>query len=659
MEVIYKHLITFFKEEPSIEELSNKLFQLGHENEIHGELLDIEFTPNRGDCLSVLGLARDLGVFYTFENKLQLMSDHIDFLDLDFTNNSIEDCPMISFLMIEIKDEIQEYKPYLQSYFDGLKLNKNNFFTDISNYVAYEIGQPTHCYDFSKVGKAIQFDKIELNQEFETLLGKKINLTGENCIFLSNDVTINLAGIIGGITTSCGEKTNSVLVECAYFRPESIIGKALKYDLNSDASYKFERGVNPEIQEYALRRFIKIVSDHAKIKNIQIYNNNYKNIQTKKIDYDISKINSILGFNISEDLYVEYLNKLGFEIQNNKIQVPSHRHDISHANDLAEEVARIIGYDNIVASEFKALDKIDNSFSSNELYIKDFLIDNGFNEVINNPFCEVESVNAICVDNPLDSNRRFLRTNLKESLVKNLIFNENRQKDSIKLFEITDIYDSKNKETINKFLGLIVSGRVAENYKDFSKKLDDKYIKNIFKEIDIELDSKLLQEVPRNELKTKQKSRVYFLQIKINEIPNSIAQYKKKKKVPESPFIQYKEISEFPSSTRDVSFQLSNEDLINELESILLNLKSKNLKKVFVFDFFKKSSINIKIGFRFIFQCNTSTLKVCDVDAEMESIMDQALSIPGIEIPGLTWSYLMLIEFMFSQFGYNLSIYPI
>tara|TARA_X000001036_G_scaffold307876_1_gene286518 strand:- start:464 stop:811 length:348 start_codon:yes stop_codon:yes gene_type:complete len=111
---------------------------------------------------------------------------------------------------------------------------------------------------------------------------------------------------------------------------------------------------------------------------------------------------------------------------------------------------------------------------------------------------------------------------------------------------------------------------------------------------------------------------------------------KRKKKVPESPFTQYKEISEFPSSTRDVSFQLSNEDLINELESILLNLKSKNLKKVFVFDFFKKSSINIKIGFRFIFQCNTSTLKVCDVDTEMESIMDQTLSIPGIEIPGLT-----------------------
>ncbi len=634
MEILYKHLANFLKDDPTIQDVSKKLFQLGHENEINGQLLNIEFTPNRGDCLSVLGLARDLGVFYGFDNKLEIMNDRIDSLELDFKNNSIEDCPSISFLNLEVEDEINEYEPYLQSYFDGLQLNKNNFFTDISNYLAYEIGQPTHCYDFLSISDSIQFQNIELNQDFETLLGKKINLSGKNCVFSSNDVVINLAGVIGDMTTSCSKETKNVLVECAYFKPESIIGKAIKYDLNSDASYKFERGVDPKIQEYALRRFIKIVSDHAKIKKIKIYSNDFENIKTKQIKYDVSKIESILGFNIKENLYSEYLRKLGFEILDNKIIVPSHRHDICHNNDLAEEIARIIGYDKIEPIQFKILHKTNNNVIQQQ-HIKDFLIDNGFNEVINNPFSDVESPNAIQVDNPLDSNRRFIRTDLKESLVKNLIFNENRQKDSIKLFEIADIYDSKNVEKINRFLGLIISGRVAENYKDFSKKLNDKYIKDLFKKIDIGLDSKNIIEISRSNLKTKQKSKIYFLQINISEIPNSIVKYKKKKNVKGMTFIQYKEISEFPSSTRDISFQLSNEALINQLEGILFNLNSKILQKVFVFDFFKKDSKNIKIGFRFIFQSKNSTLKVEDIDAEMKSIMNQTVSISGITVPGL------------------------
>ena len=136
-------------------------------------------------------------------------------------------------------------------------------------------------------------------------------------------------------------------------------------------------------------------------------------------------------------------------------------------------------------------------------------------------------------------------------------------------------------------------------------------------------------------MKTKQKSKIYFLQINISEIPNSIVKYKKKKNVKGMTFIQYKEISEFPSSTRDISFQLSNEALINQLEGILFNLNSKILQKVFVFDFFKKDSKNIKIGFRFIFQSKNSTLKVEDIDAEMKSIMNQTVSISGITVPGL------------------------
>ena len=282
MKIAYKHLLQFLDENPSEIEVSEKLFQLGHENTIQNGIFDIEFTPNRGDCLSLYGLARDLNVFYTNKNNLKIMEDSINPLNLNFKNDSVEDCPNISFLNIHIEGEISPYKDYLNSFFEELEVKKNNFFTDISNYVAYEIGQPTHCYDFTKIGDLINFKNLKIEDKFHTLLDTEIELSGKNCVFISNEKVINLAGVMGDKSTSCSKETNNVLIECAYFRPESIIGKAIKYDINSDASYKFERGVDPELQEFTLRRFIQIVSDHAKISRLSIYSKQFKNLKRKK-----------------------------------------------------------------------------------------------------------------------------------------------------------------------------------------------------------------------------------------------------------------------------------------------------------------------------------------------------------------------------------------
>ena len=302
MKIAYSHLVSFFEEEPSIEEVSNHLFQLGHENEIDDDILDIEFTPNRGDCLSLLGLARDLGTFYTVSEPLDYYEDDIAPLEIDFLNHSVNDCPNISFLTIEVDEAPNIYKDYLESYFSTFKINKNNFFTDISNYIAYEMGQPTHCYDNSLISESIEFTSDNINEDFETLLDKTITLEGNNCIFRSNNKVINLAGVMGGKSTACSKDTKKVLIECAYFKSESIIGIAQKYNLHSDASYKFERGVNPDIQEKTLRRFINIVSDHTTIKDIKFTNFPSKELPTKKIKYDHERIQNILELKFMKKL---------------------------------------------------------------------------------------------------------------------------------------------------------------------------------------------------------------------------------------------------------------------------------------------------------------------------------------------------------------------
>ena len=157
MKVSYPHLVNFFKEKPSIEDVSEKLFQLGHENEIIDNILDIEFTPNRGDCLSLLGLARDLSVFFALDTLPAFYSENFEALDLNFQNHSPEDCPAISFLSINVDEIPSKYEDYLESYFTTFQINKNNFFTDISNYLAYEMGQPTHCYDAKQIKRRYMF----------------------------------------------------------------------------------------------------------------------------------------------------------------------------------------------------------------------------------------------------------------------------------------------------------------------------------------------------------------------------------------------------------------------------------------------------------------------------------------------------------------------
>ena len=630
MKIAYSHLINFFKEKPSIEDISEKLFQLGHENEIIDDILDIEFTPNRGDCLSLLGLARDLSVFFALDTLPVYYTERLEALNLNFQNHATDDCPAISFLSIDIDEIPSKYEDYLESYFTTFQINKNNFFTDISNYLAYEMGQPTHCYDINKLNGNIEFISNDFNENFETVLEKKITLSGTNCVFKSNNEVINLAGVMGGKSTACTRSTKQVLIECAYFNPESIIGKALKYNLHSDASYKFERGVDPSYQEQTLRRFIKIVSDHTNIKSIKYSSFVSKELPVKTLKFDVKEIEKIIGTNIDEELYKNSITKLGFTISNNHINVPSYRHDITHQNDMAEEMARIIGYDNINSTVFKIHKTQAPEESEYENSLRNFLASKGFNEVINMPFSNNTDA-SIKIDNPLDSNRAYLRTTLKHSLIENLLYNEKRQNESIKLFEISDIYSRKNNGEIEneKYLGIIVSGRVGNNYKEFSKKLDHQYLEEHFG-----IDKNSIFEIPRDGLDTKIKNKIYMALIKFSNLPKNLENLHNIE-VNKISFNTYKPISDFPSSTRDLSFVLSDKNKIKELEEIILNFKSIYLKDSFVFDFYNNEKTNqIKIGFRLIFNSNHKTLTVDDVDNEIDNIVTICMEIGGVEIPG-------------------------
>ena len=631
MKIHINHLKRFIKDDIDADELSEKLMHLGHENTYQKGIFDLEITPNRGDCLSIKGILRELNNFYNVDPAFKIFDGKIEELDFNFINCSEKDCPVINFLHIEVDKIPSQYKSYLQSYFDELNINKNNFFTDISNYVSYEQGNPTHCYDLEKVGDQLVLEKLKEKVSFKTLTGKNIDLCESDLVFTNGKNVLNLAGVMGGKSTSCNNDTKKVLIECAFFRPESLIGKSIKYGLNSEAAHKFERGIDSLMLENTLRRFISIVEDHTKITNLSLYQKVYQDYESRCIKNDKSKVEKILGIEIKDDTYTKILENLGFSIDE-KIIIPSFRHDVEDLNHIAEEVARVIGYNKIPLENLDILPKKLHQ-NKNEDKLRLLLANKGFYETINYPFESEEKISSLKLDNPLDSNKPFLRTSIANSLIRNLEYNERRQKDSIKLFEISNLYESEDDLIEKRKLAIIMTGRIGQNYEYFNKFIDLQYSKKLLLEISENLCD--IKEIPRSIVNSKNNTKIFFAEmdlcnLSINKDIDSLKSFIKFNN------IIYSDISEYPSTKRDLSFLIKDNSKKKVLLLVLESFNNKLLKEKFMFDLYEDpKSGNIKVGYRFIFQSDLKTLTDEEVDKVINAIVESTLEIEGIEIPGL------------------------
>ena len=318
----------------------------------------------------------------------------------------------------------------------------------------------------------------------------------------------------------------------------------------------------------------------------------------------------------------------------NEIKVPSFRNDIFNMNDIAEEIARIIGYNNIPSKRID-LPKVKKDFSLID-FLRMHLIKSGFTEVINFQFSNKSKDGSISIDNPLDKNKSSIRTSLKDSLLENLLFNERRQKSSIKLFEISDIYsiDSSGDIHIRKVMGLIASGHVADNYEDFSRKIDSKFIDSIFKDLKVDI-SKYLSNIDRQLLDTKRKEKIWFMEVPLETLKISFDDMDINQKDESINFFKYEEISDFPSSMRDFSFMVSDVNTIDKISQKILDFDSMILKDAFLFDFYENASKKqVKAAFRFIFQDFSKTLTDDQINQELEPLLSEILKLKNVSIPG-------------------------
>ena len=234
------------------------------------------------------------------------------------------------------------------------------------------------------------------------------------------------------------------------------------------------------------------------------------------------------------------------------------------------------------------------------------------------------------VDNPLDSNRKFLRTRLRESLVSNLLFNERRQKDSIKLYEVSNIYNINNGLNVKKLVGIIASGRVGKNFRDFSKQIDAKWMNSILKNNFPEVDFNIIN-ISRDTLDTKLKNKIWYVEFDIDILRDNLAP--KEVELPKV-FKKFEEISEYPYSFREISsFSVKTPEAYAELQQKVLEYEHELLKEIFIFDFFQNEKLNeIKMGFRFKFQSNKKTITEKEVNEIIDDIICKTLKINTVKI---------------------------
>lgn len=447
------------------------------------EVFEIGLTPNRTDAMSHYGVARDL---HAYLSTNQQKSDFEKISSVALNNEGshsfkleVEDSELtpryIGAVISNVK--VTDSPDWLKNRLKAIGLSPINNIVDITNYILHGYGQPLHAFDADKIAdQKVKVGTVAEGTKFTTLDGVERTLNGSEIIIKDGkDNPMCIAGVFGGLHSGVSAETKNIFLESAYFNPVAVRKAAKFHGLNTDASFRFERGVDPNITRTVVTHAIKMIEDLAEGKLTGELLEEYpKKIEDQYIILRFSKIEQILGTKIHREKVKEILKALEIqvlnEIQNGfEISVPAYRADVTREIDVIEEILRIYGYNKIDAPQKISFtpvklsandqDELENSWART-------LQSLGFNEVMNNSLTSVkDETDAVKLLNPLSGDLAFMRKSLLEGLLQNAVYNINRKNQDIKFFEFGKIYHKKEKYEERKQLAILVSGRnVAENW---------------------------------------------------------------------------------------------------------------------------------------------------------------------------------------------------
>ena len=589
---------------------------------------EIGITPNRGDCMSHLGVARELSNYFDLPLIEPTFKDQSSIKNILTANSGdTELCSSYNFVEIE-NIQIQQSSLLLRTRLSAIGVRVINNVVDYTNYVLHDIGQPLHAFDRDKLFGTISVRLAKEGEEILTLDNQQRKLDSSSLIITDDDKPIALAGVMGGLETEVTDETTNLLIESAYFDKVSIMNTSRKLNLISDASIRFERGIDRNIQNKGLERFVKLFEDDQEILYSSIQEDRTSIYQSENISLNKEDIKKLLGQDLKDDFIVKTLNNLQipFEIKDNEITFtqPSWRYDLERSVDLIEELAKHYGFNNFDSSL-----PIGNNLNNYGNYwdVRGYMLSKltSFNyfETQTLSFVEDKSNNlftpekkSVKVINPIDQTNQFLRTNLIHSLINvyknNLIKNDA----SHAYFEINNVYSlNKNKEYQDipeqiYSLGILLPSKLKNNdIRNEAKNIDIYYLVNTLNSLlpgfthepierpgmhanysySLMFNNKIVGYFGQLSYKLMDKYElqdpIYVAQlnlenISINEIQNNI----------------YTPLSQYPFLKFDLSFNVPSNFISIELINEIKNILSENENKISIFDdFYKDDSRNLGV----------------------------------------------------------------
>jgi len=632
-------------------------------------VFEIGLTANRGDAASHLGAARDLKAITNCElsiNNYELpaaSSNQPIMIKID----DAEGCKRYTGLSIS-GVEVKASPDWLQNRLKAIGLNPINNIVDATNYVLHELGQPLHAFDADKiVGNTIVVKKATEGAKFTTLDKVERILKGHECLICDTQHPLALAGVFGGLDSGISENTKNIFLESAYFDSVSIRKAAKAHGLSTDASFRFERGTDPNMTIRAIKRVASIILEIAggeiTSEIIDVYPTP---IAHTKIEFSLSKSNELIGKEIPSERLLNILKALEIVVIEAKgdlltLSVPPYRVDVTRPADVTEEILRIYGLNNIeIGNDIKST----MAFSETETKVKlknalaNYLSANGFNEIASNTltksgyYSEAELEQAIKILNPLSSDLDVMRMNMLPSMLEAIQYNRNRRNLDLKFYEFGKTYTKPNADNSQQTKGSIaneqshlmiaICGRKEPegwntkgddvNYFTLKASLEMLLHKAKFSKYELAFNENTSLDYASSYV-VKNKTLISFGSVKSNLLKpfdidtevwfadidfDLLLELSKQEKFKLQP------VSVFPSVRRDLALLIDESVKYQQLEKIALKSENKLIKKVNVFDVYKGDKIEQgkkSYALSFILQDETKTLTDEVIDMVMQELI--------------------------------------
>ncbi|MDC5164514.1 phenylalanine--tRNA ligase subunit beta [Acinetobacter baumannii] len=625
-------------------------------------VIDISITPNRGDCFSIRGIAREVAVI----NQLQMNEPEIKSVDATITDEkkvviNTDGAPRYLGRVIKNVNVKASTPEWMEQALARSGIRTHSILVDVTNYVLMELGQPMHAFDLAKIEGTVHVRQAQPQEKLQLLNDQEVELQDDVMVIADDQKALAIAGIMGGLASSVTDDTTDIFLESAFFAPLAIAGRARRFGLHTDSSQRYERGVDFELPLIAMNRASQLIQELAGGEFGPITVAEKSNLLPKReaIELKQAQVDQLLGYKVAAEFITDALTRLGCEVtvQANgewSVVPPSHRYDMAIYQDLIEEVARIDGYDNIqisLPSMDVQLAKYQDRFEIAQL--RQTVVTLGYQEAISFSFADAKlekqlnpQISPLMLANPISSDLAAMRSTLLSSLIPCVQYNLNRQQSRVRFFELGLRFDYQNANSIQDLkqiptLALVAVGsREPESWHakpqpmdffDFKGEVEEILAAGRVKVEYVRSERSWLHPGQSAEILVDGQSIGYLgrlhpsLENELDLSTTWVAELDQAA-VLQSYVSNFTELSRFPSVRRDIALLISDNINVRDIQQLIEKTGGELLDSTWLFDVYTGQGVEEgkrSLAFALLWQHPSRTLE----DAEIKSGMDNIIQV--------------------------------